>query len=145
MRNDTTPVAERLTTETEATRYTKRTLVLSETSDRNAVYLVSATVHVVTIDVAGVLHRLSWGLLRVLASQEDPGGAADYRAIMQAADRALPSSRSGMVAALVDEARRYYRMGDVVLAEQTTRTLDDLVGRWADGRFIGGAALVRGA
>ena len=42
------------------------------------------------------------------------------------------------------EALAYQERGDVVMRDQCIRTLDDLMGFWRGGKFIGGQALVNG-
>jgi len=59
---------------------------------------------------------------------------------------ASPSeARSSRIAALIAEARSHSARGDVVLCEEAIRTLDDMMGHWVDGKFVGGKSLVFGA
>lgn len=121
-------------------------LIIEATDTSHAVYLLDTYPTGAAFEVSDTRHFLSWEQLESLSMQADRDTAAQYRTMLGAA-RAAGSmggsgSLPGQVEALVTEARKHRERGEVALAAQCIRTLDDLIGVYAAGAFIGGAALV---
>lgn len=98
--------------------------------------------------------------LKRQAERREPGHIARVEVeLAKQRDRRLASSNTGLgyeptkdgaraaqIAALCEEARLAEARGDATTRDQCTRTLDDLMGHWVDGVFVGGeAVLARGS
>lgn len=111
----------------------------------------------VVFSVDGRHHRMGWRLLGAWAGlwpgenvATTPDVRAAYRSVYGAADRvraghtSANEARQGRITELVREGRRARDLGDVVREAEIARTLDGLIGRWVDGRWVGGQAAILG-
>ncbi len=111
----------------------------------------------VVFTVDGRPQRMGWRLLGAWAGVEPgenvattPDVRAAYRSVYGAADRVRADHtddherREGRITVLVRDGRRARDLGDVVREAEIARTLDGLIGRWVDGRWVGGQAAILG-
>lgn len=111
----------------------------------------------VVLAVDGRPQRMGWRLLGAWAGLEPgesvattPDVRAAYLSVYRAADRVRSGhtseveARRGRITDLVREGRRARDLGDVVREGEIARTLDGLLGRWMDGRWVGGQAAILG-
>lgn len=119
--------------------------------------LLSVSEDGVIFAVDGAAHRMGWRLLGAWAGVVPgvvPGASSDvqaaYRSVYDAADRvrrdhtSAREGREGQITELVEAGRRERDRGDVVAEGEIARTLDALIGRWVDGKWIGGQAAILG-
>ncbi|HZL95498.1 MAG TPA: hypothetical protein VFB99_17715, partial [Vicinamibacterales bacterium] len=125
----------------------EKRLILQATETSNAVYLLDTYHGGAAFDVDGQRHYFTWDELEGLSTQADRETAAHYRAMLAARNAGSmggSGSLTDQAESLIADARRHRDRGETAQAAQCIRTLDDLIGGWVDGVFVGGTELVRG-